>query len=54
MKNDKETNQIIRTVKELYMKNINNSKQLSELVDKYFPNTELEKSEYAEIPTLYK
>ena len=54
MKNDKETNQIIRTVKELYMKNINNSKQLSELVDKYFPNTELEKSEYAEIPTLYE
>lgn len=31
MKDDKGTNQIIRTVKELFMKNISNSKQLSQL-----------------------
>lgn len=54
MKDDKETNQIIRTVKELFMKNISNSKQLSELIDKYLEATELEKSENAEIPTLFK
>lgn len=53
MKDDKETNQIIRTVKELFMKNINNSKQLSELIDKYLEATELEKSGNAEIPTLF-
>ena len=54
MKGDKETNQIIRTVKELFMKNISNSKQLSELIDKYLEATELEKSGNAEIPTLFK
>ena len=54
MKDDKETNQIIRTVKELFMKNISNSKQLSELIDKYLEATELEKSENAEIPTIFK
>ena len=43
MKDDKETNQIIRTVKELFMKNINNSKQLGELIDKYLIPQELEK-----------
>lgn len=54
MKDDKETNQIIRIVKELFMKNISNSKQLSELIDKYLEATELEKSGNAEIPTLFK
>lgn len=54
IKGDKETNQIIRTVKELFMKNISNSKQLSELIDKYLEATELEKSGNAEIPTLFK
>lgn len=54
MKDDQETNQIIRTVKELFMKNISNSKQLSELIDKYLEATELEKSGNAEIPTLFK
>ena len=29
MKDDKETNQIIRTVKELFMKNIKNNRELS-------------------------
>jgi hypothetical protein len=31
MKDDKETNQIIRTVKELFMKNIKNNRELSNL-----------------------
>jgi len=42
MKNDKETNQIIRTVKEIFSKNINNNKELSVLIDKYFIPQELE------------
>jgi len=33
MKEDKETNQIIRTVKELFMKN---NRELSNLIDKLF------------------
>jgi len=37
-----------------FMKNISNSKQLSELIDKYLEATELEKSGNAEIPTLFK
>ena len=35
MKEDKETNQIIRTVKELFLKSNNKPKQLSLLIDKY-------------------
>ena len=31
----KETNQIIRVVKELFQKNVNNSKELSKLINKY-------------------
>lgn len=54
MKDEKETNQIIRTIKELFMKNINNSRQLSELIDKYLEATDLEKTDNAEIPTLFK
>jgi hypothetical protein len=54
MKNDKETNQIIRTVKELFTKNINNSKQLSQLIDKYLIPQELEKKSNAEVSTQYK
>jgi type I restriction-modification system DNA methylase subunit len=54
MKDDKETNQIIRTVKELFMKNITNSKQLSQLIDKYLIPQELEKKSNAEVSTLYK
>lgn len=51
MKNDKETNQIIRTVKELFMKNIKNSKELSLLIDKYLIPQELEKKSNAEVST---
>ena len=54
MINDKETNQIIRTVKELFMKNINNSKELSQLIDKYLIPQELEKKANAEVSTPYK
>ena len=54
MKDDKETNQIIRTVKELFMKNINNSKQLGMLIDKYLIPQELEKKSNAEVSTPFK
>jgi len=54
MKNDKETNQIIRTVKELFMKNIRNSKQLSKLIDKYLIPQELEKKSNAEVSTPFQ
>ena len=54
MKDDKETNQIIRTVKELFMKNITNSKQLSNLIDKYLIPQELEKKSNAEVSTPFK
>ena len=53
MKNDKETNQIIRTVKELFTKNINNCKHLSQLIDKYLLPQELEKKSHAEVSTPY-
>jgi len=43
MKDDKETNQIIRTIKELFMKNIKNNRELSILIDKYLIPQELEK-----------
>ena len=54
VKDDKETNQIIRTVKELFNKNINNSNQLSILIDKYLIPQELEKKKNAEISTPHK
>lgn len=54
MKDDKETNQIIRTVKELFSKNINNNKELSKLIDKYLIPQEIEKKGNAEFSTPYK
>jgi len=54
MKNDKETNQIIRTVKEIFSKNIHNNKELSVLIDKYFIPQELEKKSNAEVSTPFK
>jgi len=54
MKCDKETNQIIRTVKELFMKNINNNRELSKLIDKYLIPQELEKKSNAEVSTPFK
>jgi len=54
MKDDKETKQIIRTVKELFMKNIKNTRELSKLIDKYFIPQELEKKSNAEVSTPFK
>ena len=54
VKDDTETNQIIRTVKELFVKNVNNSKQLSELIDKYLVPQELEKKSNAEVSTPFR
>ena len=54
MKDDKETNQIIRTVKELFRKNMNNNRELSNLIDKYLIPQELEKKSNAEVSTPYK
>jgi hypothetical protein len=54
IKDDKETSQIIRTVKELFTKNINNIKKLSKLIDKYLIPQELEKKKNAEISTPYQ
>tara|TARA_B110000037_G_C17107014_1_gene500276 strand:- start:2171 stop:2374 length:204 start_codon:yes stop_codon:yes gene_type:complete len=54
MKNDKETNQIIRTIKELFMKNIKNNRELSNLIDKYLIPQELEKKKNAEVSTPFK
>lgn len=54
MKDDNETNQIIRTVKELFMKNIKNNKELSNLIDKYLIPQELEKKSNAEVSTPFK
>ena len=54
MKDDKETNQIIRTVKELFMKNIKNNRELSKLIDKYLIPQELEKKSNAEVSTPFK
>jgi hypothetical protein len=54
MKDDKETNQIIKTVEELFIKNVNNTNQLSQLIDKYLIPQELEKKSNAEISTPYK
>ena len=54
MKDDKETNQIIRTVKELFMKNVKNNRKLSNLIDKYLIPQELEKKSNAEVSTPFK
>lgn len=54
MKDDKETNQIIRTVKEIFMKNIKNNRELSNLIDKYLIPQELEKKSNAEVSTPFK
>ena len=43
MEKDKETKQLIRTIKELFINNKRNSKELSKLIDKYLIPQELEK-----------
>lgn len=54
LKNDKETNIIVRTIKELFIKNITNQKELSKIIDKYLIPQELEKKMNAEVSTPYK
>lgn len=54
MADDTETNQIIRTIKEIFMKNITNMKELSSLIDKYLIPQELEKKTNAEVSTPHK
>lgn len=51
MNNDKETNQIIRVIKELFTKNVRNNKELSSLIDKYLIPQDLEKKNNAEVST---
>ena len=54
MKDDNETNQIIKTVKELFIKNIKKNRELSNLIDKYLIPQELEKKSNAEVSTPFK
>ena len=54
MNNDKETEQLIRTIKELFCKNINNRKELSKVIDKYLIPLELEKNSNAEVSSPFK
>ena len=54
LKDDKEISTTIRTIKELFFKNINNSKQLSILIDKYFIPQDIEKKQNAEVSTPYQ
>ena len=51
---DKEIEQLVRTIKELFHKNINNSNELSQQIDKYLIPQELEKKQNAEVSTPYK
>jgi hypothetical protein len=48
---DADTNQIIRTVKELFQKNISNQEEMSNLIDQYLIPTDLEKKDSAEVST---
>ena len=54
MKDEKEKNQIIKNVNELFIKNVGNLNQLSQLIDEYLIPQELEKNTNAEISTPYK
>ena len=54
MKDVIEASQIIKTVKEIFMKNIKNNRKLSQLIDKYFIPQELEKKTNAEVSTPFK
>ena len=53
MNKDKETEQLIRTIKELFCKNISNRQELSKVIDKYLIPQELEKKSNAEVSTPY-
>ena len=52
--NDKETERLIRTIKELFCKNITNLNELSKVIDKYLIPQELEKKTNAEVSTPFQ
>jgi type I restriction-modification system DNA methylase subunit len=54
MSDNDEMNQYIIMIKELFMKNISNRKELSRLIDEYFVPHESERKNNAEIPTPYE
>ena len=54
LQEDTEVLQIIRTIKELFCKNVDNSKELSKLIDKYLIPHELEKKQNAEVSTPFQ
>ena len=54
IKEDMDIDTITRTIKELFVKNISNRKELSSLLDKYLIPQELEKKQNAEVSTPYK
>jgi hypothetical protein len=51
IKDDDDRKQNIRNIKDIFLKNINNTKELSKHIDNYLLPTELEKKENAEIST---
>ena len=53
LEKDIQTTQLIRQVKELFCKNIRNSKELSKIIDKYLIPQETEKKKNAEVSTPY-
>lgn len=54
IKKDIEITQIIRTSKEIFVKNVHNSKELSKLIDIYLIPQELEKKKNAEVSTPFE
>jgi len=54
LEKDQETSSLIRHVKELFCKNIKNSKELSKIIDKYLIPQENEKKKNAEVSTPIK
>ena len=54
MEEDKESENIIRTIKEIFIKNKDNIKGLSKSIDKYLIPQEIEKKSNAEVSTPYE
>jgi hypothetical protein len=54
LNNDKYINEIVRTVKELFVKSVSNQNELSLLIDKYLIPQDIEKKKNAEVSTPYK
>ena len=54
LSNDKNINEIVRTVKELFVKSVSNQNELSLLIDKYLIPQDIEKKKNAEVSTPHK